>query len=271
MHTFIKKYSKIPCSSDEIELMAILSEKSPNISINVYEGNDRYVENNKRLAVITINDINQIGNIKYKVRFIIDANCKLTVKVTIDSLHKEFNKEIKNVTNAIVDMEKRKLKINKSKTLNPINSIINYIGNIKESIFKSTDINEKIEKLIDCSHGYEQLIKDYKTFSEGNYFAFEKMYFYTKKLFDLYSERILLKSYKKDNIEGIINQIKEKMNNLISNVDFVIDLLDFFLDLREKVKDEYYIIFTNFMELMNNEGNKRSKSITKCNTNSYQN
>ena len=170
-----------------------------------------------------------------------------------------------NVTNAFFDKVKKKIKINKSKSIFPINSVIQNIGNIKSSLYSSTNLNDKLEKLIDCSYGYEQLIKNYITFSKNNDYVIEKIYLYTKQLFYVYSDRIIFNDdkniskniLKKNNVPEIINKIKIGMSLLISVAGYVSDLLDIFISIRENSKDVFYKIFLNFMELMNNEGIKR--------------
>ena len=270
MYNFIKRYSKIPTNSEEKSLKVTLTNEFNDITINVYEGNDKYVEKNTRLDVITIKDVKVIGEIEYKLKFLVDVNSKLTVDVSIDSLnfHQKYIMR-QNVTNAFVDREKKKIKINKSKSILPLNSVIQNISFIKNTLYSSTNLNDKLVKLIDCCYGYEQLIKNYITFSKDNEYVIEKIYNYTKDLFYIYADRIILNDdknianniLKKNNVPDIINKIKIGMSVLISVPGYVSDLLDIFIDLRENSKDDFYKIFLNFMELMNNEGKRRMENI----------
>ena len=266
MYNIINRHSKIPSVSKEFSFKVTLNEKTKDININIYEGNNKYVENNKKLGLITINDINQIGDIEYLVKFEVDVNSKLTVHVKFKTIDKYVKREITNVTNAILDKKNRKIKINKSKLIEPFNSIISGILNMKRNIYSSSNINDKIEKLINCSEGYEKLIKDYLTLVDRNEYVLEKVYMYTKELFNLYSQRITSDKIlnklisKMNNIPKTIDKIKEYMNNLISVVGYVADLLEKFIDVRENARNEFYQILSNFMEIMNNEGNKRMKN-----------
>ena len=269
MYTFIKKFSKFPTNSDEKSLKITLNDKIKDININIYEGNDKYVEKNTKLDVITIKDVKIIGEIEFKLKFFVDVNSKLTVNVSIDSLNFQQRYIVRqNVTNAFVDREKRKIKINKSKSILPLNSVIQNISYIKNSLYSSTNLNDKLLKLIDCSSEYEKLIKNYITFSKENEYVVEKIYAYSKKLFYIYSDRIIFNDdktiddniRKKNNVPEIIIKIKLGMSFLISIVGYISDLLDIFIDLRENSKDDFYKIFLNFMELMNNEGNKRMQN-----------
>ena len=219
MFTIIKKNSKIPYNSDAFPFTITLNEKTKDINVNIYEGNDKYAENNNRLEVITIKNVNKVGPIDYSVQFMVDVDCKLTVNIIIKSLQKIFTKKIENdITNAFVDRNRKIIKINKNKSIT----------------MKSVE------------------------------FALEKVFYYTKLLFYVYLDRILLNDDKKDNIQEIINNIKKYMENNISIVGYIIYLLDIFQTINNKdinCKNIFCQIFTNFMELMNEEGNKRMKNL----------
>ena len=264
MYTIIKKNSKIPYNSDAFPFTITLDEKTKDINVNIYEGNDKYAENNNRLEVLTIKDVNKIGPIDYTVQFMVDVDCKLTVNIIIKSLQKIFTKKIENdITNAFVDRNRKRIKINKNKSIT-MKSVIYLINSIKKSIAESKDTNIKLEKLIDCCKGYEQLVNNYMIFAKENEFALEKVFYYTKLLFYVYLDRILLNDDKKDNIQEIINNIKKYMENIISVVGYIIYLLDIFQTINNKdinCKNIFCQIFTNFMELMNEEGNKRMKNL----------
>ena len=99
------------------------------LTVNVYEGNDTNVEKNRKLySFPIIEDLNEIKNLQqidYKLSVNVDENSKLKIVLTIDSLRKQ--KEIKpdgKVTFGIVDKKKKKIRLNKNKDLEPINSKI---------------------------------------------------------------------------------------------------------------------------------------------------
>ncbi len=263
MYTIIKKYTKIPTTSKEHSFKVELSEKYPDININIYEGNKKYVLENTKLDVIKIPNLNKKGKIEYTIKFDIDVDSKLTVTVDIKSLKitKKFT-NIGKVTNAFMDENTKKIKIVKNKLISPISLILSHINFIKESLSKSKNFNDKIKNLIDCSTEYEELINNYMIIAKDNDYILEKVYLYTKELFHTYLERIKLKDIKKDNINEIINKIKNKMSSLISVIGYISGSMDIFLPLRETFKTEFYLIFLNFLILMNNEGLNRMK-ITK--------
>ena len=254
MDTIIKKYSKIPCSAEKTYVLD--ANIKNNIILKIYEGNDKFVAKNTKLGELKIDNIPKSGKIEYKVKFIIDVNGELMVQLTIDSLGINKEQSFRNISHAL--LFNKKIKISKNKNIGSIAGVVKSISNIKDSIAKSyNNIEQKSKNLIECCQNYDELISNYKTFANHNESVYEKVFIYTKDLFNLYVERIKLKGKNKDNITDIINQIKEKMKNLISVIGYVEELLSVFLNIRDSHKDEFYEIFVNYMELLNNEGIER--------------
>ena len=255
MQVIIKKYYKIPCSAEKTFSM-YLDPKNPNIVLKIYEGNDKYVDKNTKLGELKVENIQKTGKIEYKVKFIMDVNGELTVQLTEDSLGINKEQSFRNITHAVY--YNKKIKISRNKNIGSIAGMVKSINVIKASIDKSyNDSKENIKNIIDCCQNYDELISQYKSFAAFNESAYEKMFTYTKELFFLYADRIKYKDKSKENIKGIINQIKEKMKNLISVIGYVEELLSIFLIIRDTHKNEFYEIFVNFMELLNNEGIER--------------
>ena len=259
MYVLIKKFSRIPCKSEEKSFEVNLSEENPDIIVNIYEGNDLYVSENYQLGSIRIDNLKSIGKIKYKIQFDVDVNSKLKVTLKIDSLGIEQTKEIeKGVTHAVLDKQNKKVSICKSKGISTISSIISNIDFYKSTINSSIG-PEKYEKLMECSNEYEDLINNYMKFSKNNDFVFEKVYFYTKELFKIYIDLFNSDENNKDEVSEIITKIKEYMKNLISFIGYVTCLIDLFWELR--MKEYFYKILINYLELMKEEGINRTKIV----------
>ena len=255
MYTIIKKFSKIPSSSEksfEIEL----NQNSPDIVIRIYEGNDNYVKKNTSLGEMHIDNINKLGMIEYKVKFSIDVNSQLTVTITIDSLGIKKEEIITKVTHAYVDKEKKKIKICKNKDLQPFSLLLESIKISKKKLSESFDIQNKLESLKDCCSNTEAIIEHYLQFIKDNESIYEKIYINTKDLFSYYIELIKIYLNKKDEINDIIQKIKKMMRNLINQVGYIEELLEDFKEIQEmeQFKNIFYEIFINYMELMNEEG-----------------
>ena len=253
MHTIIRKFSPIP-SCKEKRYKTNLSVQNPDIVVTVYEGNNKFVSNNLKLGGIIISGLNRTGIFIYKVTLNVDVNGKLTGTITSDELN--INQEIDfSVQNKIGYAFGNKIKIARNKNLETIASVAPNIKIKKDIIEKSQDINIKLNNLIDCSKIYEELIKNYNVFIKDNENLYEKIFSYTKELFDLYIERIKLK---KENIKLIIQKIKERMMNLIKEQNYIDELMIAFKELKFSFKNEYYLIFCNYMEILNNEGMAKS-------------
>ena len=255
MYSIIKKYSKIPSSSEktfEVEL----NQNYPNIDIRIFEGNDNYIKNNTLLGEMHIDNINKLGKIEYKVKFSVDVNSQLTATVTIDSLGIKKEEIIKKVTHAYLDKTKKKIKICKNHNLEPFSILLESIKISRQKLSESFDIQNKLENLKDCCQNIEKIIEHYMQFIKDNESIYEKIYINTNELFGYYIELIKINIDKKDEIKEIIQKIKQFMNNLITQVGYSEELLEDFAEIQqiEALKNVFYEIFINYMELMNEQG-----------------
>ena len=132
-----------------------------------------------------------------------------------------------------------------------INSILmESMNKLQES---KTD-EEKIKNLGNCIKLQEDKINSYVVFLSDNETAYEYVYTSTKDLFNLYIDMFKLKQNQKVKIEDIITKIKVFMKNLIGAIGYLEELLEMFTELRSiNCVNEFYEIFINFMELLNNE------------------
>jgi len=254
MHPIIKKYSKIP-NRKEKRYKANLSAQNPDIVVNVYEGNNKYVKNNIKLGEAIISDLKKRGDVIYKVILNIAVNGKLTGYIQSDEINikEDINFTVKNRKGITFD---HKIKITDNKNLETLASVAPDIQKKKDIIRKSQDINIKLNNLIDCSKIYEELIKNYNIFVKDNEYLYEKIFTYTKELFELYMERLKLK---RENTKILVQKIKERMKNLIKEQNYIEELMLNFKELRFSYKNEFYLIFCNYMEILNNAGLSKLK------------
>jgi len=259
MYTIIKKFSKIPCWNQK-RFKVNISKMFPYIQLKIYEGNDKYVNKNKLLTLIKLDNLNVLGELEYTVKFDIDANGQLTVNIKIESLGKNYEEIIKaNITHGFLDLEKKKIKICKTQKMSTLNEVVELIKISKKNLSLACGLNTKLNNLKDCCLNYEKLVEYYMGFINANEAVCEKVYLYTKELFTYYIERLKLKDDGEKNIKDIIQKIKMYMSNLILTLGYIEDLLDMFTEIRDynNLKNEYYEIFVNYMELLNNEGLKK--------------
>ena len=253
MDVIIQKFHKIPCRKEK-RYKTILSDKTPDIIVKIYEGKDyKYLHKDGLLGTVIIPDMGKRGTFRYKIILDIDINGKLTGYLQSDELN--INKEIEfTKKNHMAFVSINKIKIANNKKLGTIASATQNIQNKKEIILKSQDINEKLDNLIYCSEILEELIYNYNFFAKRNESLYEKIFLLTKELFEFYIEIIKIQ---KEEANKIITQIKERMLNLIIEPDYLEILMKELKELKSTSINEFFIIFCDYMEMLNNEGIKK--------------
>lgn len=249
MHTIIEKFSQIPCRKIK-RYKTKLSEKNPNIVVTVYKGNYRNIKYNLKLGQSIISGLNKKGDVIYKVILNVDVNGKLTGFIESDELNikKEINITEKYITRYPFN---NKIYFAKNPILEKISNIISDIQNQTRKIKKSQNISEKLNNLIECSKLYEELLKNFNVLMNTSENLYEKIFLYTKELFKLYLERLKIK---KEDMKQLIQNIKEGMMNLMKEQNYIEDLMLVFRELRSAYKNEFYLIFSNYIEIFINEG-----------------
>jgi len=230
MYPIIKKFSKIP-SSKEKSFKVELTNNYPYISIKIYEGNEKYVKKNKLLGEMRVDEINKLGLIEYKVKFSVDVNGQLTVTITIDSLGIKKEEIIKEITHAVVDESKKKIKIIKNKQLSTLHSVIGSINVIKQKLSESYDISNKLDNLNDCCFKYEELVNNYILFVKENESIYEKKNEEIQNMKKLLEEKEKMLEKQQDqktleNNENVLSQLKkiredndQRINQYINDIN----------------------------------------------------
>ena len=251
MSTIIKKYSKIPCNRER-KFSIELTDNYPDIIVKIYEGNDDNVKRNNKLGEIVIMDLGKIGTYEYKIKLGVDLSGQLSGSLISEELNINQNIIFQDKIN-IGFFTGKKLKISENKNLGTINNIVSSIRDQQKIISESQNLDIKLKHLKVCSEICEILIDNYKKFVEYNENISANIFKYTKELFSLYLQIIKMK---KEENEIIIKKIKERMSDLIKEPDYIEVLLMVFKDLRldTEFKNVFYIIFNNYMELLNDKG-----------------
>ena len=278
LKTIIKKFSKIPCQNEE-KFNIDLTDECPNVIVKFYEGNEKDIKKDNLLGEFVMDNIGQKGKFSYTIGLGVDVNGKLNGYIQSNEINKlkeridiNFTKETAE-TAIIIG---KKIRIDKTKNFNTIASLAMDINDFQASIKNSITLNERQENINLCAKKYKQLIDEYKKFTVDknnfinsknnkkgiiqkynyNEYLYEKIFLYTKELFNLYLEIIILKNenYNNDTTKEILNEIKEKMKDLIEEPNYVEELLSTFKEIKAFDKNKFYIIFNNFMEIMNDQG-----------------
>ena len=265
MSVIIKRTSNIPCNNSDI--YSTSSDNQTSASIEIYEGEKKYVKYNHILGKLLLNNLppRPKGEVKIKVKFFIDANGILNV--TASELSKDQKEEIKSIEAKIeyqsfgLDNEKiEKLKIKNKKYYEKCKNLKTDYSNIREALkeykdaLSETNDDEDIYNiLMNYNNTYEEFIDSFnKDFD--NETVLEKYYLFMKELFESYvkisNNKNISKDEKNEIIEKIKNYIKiftEKSSGYLNN------LLE---TLKELPKAMFFEIIIYTMELMNKSGKK---------------
>ena len=251
MHAIIKKFSGIPTEKEK-KYKVILSDDNPDIYVKVYEGNKPYIRDCLFLGQALITNLKQKGEFEYKVRLNIDVNGKINGNIISEQLNLNVPIEFIRL-NKIGYVVDKKVKIADNLNLNTVGEIARKLKLKKDIILNSQDLNEKYRTLVECSKIYEEVINKYNFFIKYNETIYEKIFENTKELFGIYLEILIMKK----DIEPIIKKIKERMLNLIKDQNYIEELFGVFKELRLLSKNEYYLIFCDYMDILINEGVKQ--------------
>ena len=262
MHVIINKYQKIPNTFVSKRYKVNLTKNYPDIYVKVYEGNkqnSKYVKDFKHIGYFWGKNLKKEGTCEYKIIFKIDLNGDLTGELICNSsdIPKIKYQAISRISQA--QSVGKGFRISHNNNLKTVASSIEDIKNIKKEINNSRDFITKLNNLEECCKIYKGLIENFMPFVKNNENLYEKLVSYTKELFTFYLEMINPKENNIGKISEIILDIKNRMNSLIKELDYVEELLKVFIPLRGEFNNEFYQIFINYMELLNNEGIKLSK------------
>ena len=137
-----------------------------------------------------------------------------------------------------------------------INEAIESIRISEQKLSVASDFKKELNSLQSLCINYQNLVQSYLLFAKDNELVYEKIFKYTKELFDRFIRILKLKGKININIQEIIQKIKDHMTYLISSLGYVDELLDMFTEIMDdpNLKNEYYEIFINYIELLNKEG-----------------
>ena len=230
MYKIMKKNSNLSTSIQKQFKININKKKV--IELTFYEGDSKYVKFNQKLGDIQLEIPEaEVGSqINCNLNFDIDLNYNLKIRIEVPTFQKTkevvYGKYDKSKTNLKHKLHIKEIKFDFSKINN---ELFEYSEKIE--IFENDDKNCA---LINCCKCCDKILDEYN----NNYYkedVMEEIYNYTKKLFYYYLQRLTIKNKKiKDNTK-IISEIKEKMKNLIGNLDYMVNLLFIFKDYIKKI------------------------------------
>ena len=251
LHEYTQKQFKININKKKV------------IDLTFYEGESKYVKYNQKLGNIQLEIPGaEVGSIiNFDLIFHLDANYNLKIRINVPTFEKTKEVEYGNYDKSKNLKHKLHIKEIKFDFSKINNELFEYSGKIE--IFENEDKNSA---LINCCKCCDEILDEYNK----NYYkedVMENIYNYTKKLFYYYLLRLTIKNKKINDNEDIILKIKEKMNNLIENFEYMENLLFIFKDLYIEDKYLFFEIFKNYIELIHSEG--KNILLKKKNTGKY--
>ena len=268
MSVIIKRASKIPYNNSE--KYETSRDNQTVVSIEIYEGEKKYVKYNHILGELFIKNIppKPKGEVKIKVNFFIDVNGILTVTATElsddgsdkQSLKTEIEYQSIGLNKEKIEQLKEKNKKYNLKTPSiplDFNNTREVLNDCEKALKETTDQEEIYNILMTYNNTYEEFIDNFDQNNFDNETMLEKFYLYLKELFESYA-KVLNITDKFEGIEENKNEIIQKIKKYISiftlkSTGYLNNLLDI---LQKTPKNIFWEIIIETMEQMNNNGKK---------------
>ena len=259
MSFLIEKNTKIPTKSNTIQYKTIIDNQT-HFTIQVFSGEDKYCNNNKLLKIFEIDNLpkGKKGNVLLAINFEIDANGILIINAEVESIGKKVTEKYSLYENNNLDKNtniKHNIKGKEKEQLNEIKQIKEFITERNDLLKSTKNIKEKNEILNNLSESCSKLIEIYESLKKDNdsEIIYDKIFNYTKLLFNYYYQIIILNEDEKITAD-IIQKIKEIMPKFIN--DNIENLIDIFVDLKPVKPKNYFEIVLFCVEILYQEGDK---------------
>ena len=258
MSTLIEKNSKIPIRS-KTQIYKTISDNQTFFKIQIFSGEEKFVKNNKLLKEFKIEHLpeGKAGSVSLTISFEVDVNGILIINAEVESIGKKVTEKYSLYENDSSEKKKLKhsVKPKEIEKLNEIKQITDFINEKNDALKNVNNDNEKKEFLNDLIESCLNIINIYESLKEesDSNNIYEKIFDYTKILFNYYSKLIILDNEDKNTTE-ILKKIKEMMPKFID--DNIENLIDIFNELKT-IKPKIYIEIILFCaEILYKEGDR---------------
>ena len=258
MSILIEKNSKIPNKS-RTQTYKTFSDNQRYFKIKIYSGENKFVKDNKLLKEFKIENLPQekAGNVTLKISFEVDVNGILFIYAEVESIGKKVTEKYSLYENesSLKKSLKHSIKPKEIEKLDEIKGINDFINEKNEALRNIENENDKKEFLKDLCESCLNIINIYEELKEesDSENIYDKIFDYTKILFNYYLKAIMLDKEDKQTKE-IITKIKEIIPKFIN--DNIENLIDIFNELKT-IKPKLYIEIVLFSsEILYKEGDR---------------
>ena len=261
MSVLIKKNSEVPAHSIKKRYKTV-KDYQKYFSINVYSGEEKYVNDNKFIGEVRIGDLppKKKGEVSFSIEFEVNTNGILVVNAEVGDNKVSQQYQItnkKNEANEINTSTNIILRKNpeSNKKLNEIKKIAININLKKEEMKNETNDNNKINILKELCDYCTNIINIFEELNKGkdSETLYGKIFDYTKLLINYYSKIIILYNEESSSKE-YINKIMDIMKKFIN--DDIETLLESLIELKDKKPNAYIEIILNTVQMLYEEGDK---------------
>ena len=258
MSVLIKKNSEVPAHSIKKRYKTV-KDYQKYFSINVYSGEEKYVNDNKFIGEVRIDGLplKKKGEVSFSIEFEVNTNGILVVNAEVGDKKVSKQYQVTNKKNEIIASTNIILRKNpeSNKKLNEIRKIVLNINIKKEEMKKETNDNNKINILKELCDCCTKIINIYEELNKGkdSETLYGKIFDYTKFLINYYSKIIILYNEESSSKE-YINKIMDIMKKFIN--DDIETLLESLIELKDKNPNAYIEIILNTAQMLYEEGDK---------------
>ena len=270
MSPIIKTNSRIPISRECKYLNTIDNQKI--MKIDIYEGNKKFVKDNHLIGFFDIElPPGPAKTVIVVIKLTIDINGILTVTATVESEGRSKTMILRNDRELISEEEFERIKNQSSQLSNNEVNIdeknyknkINFYG---KSYLEKTNKDEKIIQLKKYNSSIKEYMNTFNEFEFDNPTMNEKIFLYTKLLFESYNDLI---NYDENN-DSLKSEIKEqnkKYIKLLFRIDpyCIIQLINIYKIRKELLYDLVLYVLELYYEkgihyLKSNDNQKNYKA-----------
>ena len=266
MCILIPKDTKLPAKS-AVKKFKTIKDDQEYFKIKIYSGEEKYAKNNKFIGEFFLDNLpkGKAKSIVFVMFLEINNEGLITVNAEVESTEIKVTKSFSIISQEKTDIQEENQNKNTyvyfkdnpvyNKELAIIKNYVKLINEKNEALKNSENNDDKISYLNELCFSCLEIINIYENIKNDNNSENlnEKIFNYTKLLFNYYSQIIIIDK-EEQYTENIINKIKELMQKYKN--DNIENLLESFIELKNENPKKYTEIILFCAEMLYQEGDK---------------